>query len=188
MPRHKLITSKSRNSCTQYRTVTLHRCRDSTYIFDNRNNAEIPKIPAVATTAAAPPTGRTATNGPSQVLGSFNAVWLAARVMLAFLHDAAYPPRTACDPTLKSIFLLTSMTFVNMHCSQLRSAETVSALHRQAASSLQDWMDEIAVEQVVAQAVLTSLSGTSRICEVVRFCFPTVTLKATTSRPSGRCA
>lgn len=61
-------------------------------MFANKNNAEIPKNPAVMTATTPPPTGRTATNGPSQVLGSVKVVWFAARVILATdRQDAEYP-------------------------------------------------------------------------------------------------
>jgi len=139
------------------------------------------------TAITAPPTGRTATNGPSQVLGSVNVVWFAARMMLATdLQDAEYPARTADDPTLKSVFRLSSTTFVNMHCSQLRRAETVSARHKQAALSLQAWIAEVAEVQFVAQVVLTTPSAIVRISVVVKFCLLTVTLKATARLASAK--
>lgn len=89
--------------------------------------------------------------------------------MSAFLQDVAYaeefilkvgardyikgkcvPLRTGCDPTLKSICLLTSISLLNMHCSHPKRADTVSALHKQSGLSLQAWILELAVLQLVA--------------------------------------
>ena len=58
--------------------------------LDKIINAEIPRNPATATATAAPPTGKIATNGPSQSLGSWSSVWSAVRTCCAVLHAVAY--------------------------------------------------------------------------------------------------
>lgn len=57
--------------------------------FDRIISAEKPRNAPIITVTAAPPAGKTATKGPSQLSGSVSALWLAKSVWLADLHDAA---------------------------------------------------------------------------------------------------